>query len=334
MFKKISLKLARKIYPYQALEKKINLLERAISYYDVRIDAIYKSLTHGSAAPCVGVEQIPQLKVSVSAAGEGALYKENERSQLKAVDPVALSYLQPKLDDASKGYFDVHWKRLYETLRRLEAIPDAGTAGRVLEIGPSDAYQARLKRIFPAAEFAYIGKPFINDEVAEGSTGTFYDFDLEAGDWPVQGSFDVVLCFEVIEHFFRDPMRLFTEVNRLLKPGGRLVLTTPNIASCKAIKALLTHYAPHCYVKFSPDAPLYTTHRTEFTMRDIAEFARAAGFSAQVETFESYSSEQSPMLTDLLAQMGLDVQHRGDTLYAVLTKQSEPVERYPSWFYV
>ncbi len=47
--------------------------------------------------------------------------------------------------------------------------------------------------------------------------------------------FSTVLCCELIEHLLHDPMHLMSEVNRILKPGGHLVLTTPNIAGLRAI---------------------------------------------------------------------------------------------------
>jgi SAM-dependent methyltransferase len=40
------------------------------------------------------------------------------------------------------------------------------------------------------------------------------------------GSFDAVLCTEVIEHVI-DPMKVVFELARLLKPGGKLLLTSP-----------------------------------------------------------------------------------------------------------
>jgi SAM-dependent methyltransferase len=40
-------------------------------------------------------------------------------------------------------------------------------------------------------------------------------------------SFDTVLSFQVIEHV-RDPARYLSEVRRVLRPGGHLVLTTPD----------------------------------------------------------------------------------------------------------
>jgi 2-polyprenyl-3-methyl-5-hydroxy-6-metoxy-1,4-benzoquinol methylase len=44
-------------------------------------------------------------------------------------------------------------------------------------------------------------------------------------------SFDVVLCMDVIEHLtFADQERALTEMARLLKPGGKLLLTVPNLS--------------------------------------------------------------------------------------------------------
>lgn len=40
--------------------------------------------------------------------------------------------------------------------------------------------------------------------------------------------YDIVICFQVIEHI-KDDKKLVEEIKRILKPGGRLLLTTPNI---------------------------------------------------------------------------------------------------------
>ena len=58
-------------------------------------------------------------------------------------------------------------------------------------------------------------------------------------DIPVEdGSFDIVLCSEVIEHI-TDPVKVFSEINRVLKKDGILIITAPFNS--------LTHYAPFHY---------------------------------------------------------------------------------------
>ena len=51
-------------------------------------------------------------------------------------------------------------------------------------------------------------------------------------------SFDVILCSEVLEHV-PDPTKALDEFARLLKPGGKLILTAPF--------ASLVHFAPYHY---------------------------------------------------------------------------------------
>jgi SAM-dependent methyltransferase len=52
------------------------------------------------------------------------------------------------------------------------------------------------------------------------------------------GSFDVVLCSEVFEHL-PDALKALDEFARLLKPGGKLIITAPF--------ASLVHFAPYYY---------------------------------------------------------------------------------------
>jgi 2-polyprenyl-3-methyl-5-hydroxy-6-metoxy-1,4-benzoquinol methylase len=71
----------------------------------------------------------------------------------------------------------------------------------------------------------------------------FKEVDLNDRDFSKQlgeGSFDMVTAVEVIEHV-EAPINLLRNARRLLKPGGRIVITTPNVDSVPArVKFLLT----------------------------------------------------------------------------------------------
>lgn len=51
-------------------------------------------------------------------------------------------------------------------------------------------------------------------------------------------SFDAILCSEVFEHL-PDPLKALDQFSRLLRPGGKLIVTAPF--------ASLVHFAPHHY---------------------------------------------------------------------------------------
>lgn len=97
--------------------------------------------------------------------------------------------------------------------------------GRLLEIGCGSGWQlARMKQ----AGWTVKGLDF-DPEAARAARAR--GLDVEVGDVRDLGleaeSFDAIVMAHVLEHVF-DPVSLFAECRRLLKPGGKLVSITPN----------------------------------------------------------------------------------------------------------
>jgi len=59
-------------------------------------------------------------------------------------------------------------------------------------------------------------------------------------------SFDIVIAIEVTEHIL-DHENLFSECNRILKPNGRLYVSTPNILSLKSRMRFLFRGFPYAF---------------------------------------------------------------------------------------
>ena len=99
-------------------------------------------------------------------------------------------------------------------------------------------------------------------------------FDAEKDVYPyADASFDTVLCCELIEHLFADPMHMMSEINRILKPGGHLVLTTPNIGSLRSVSAILLGYHPSFFPAYirprGDDEETEARHNREYVPMEV-----------------------------------------------------------------
>jgi 2-polyprenyl-3-methyl-5-hydroxy-6-metoxy-1,4-benzoquinol methylase len=88
---------------------------------------------------------------------------------------------------------------------------------------------------------------------------------------------DVIVCADVLEHL-RDPWAVLAWLRTLLAPGGRAIVSVPNIAHWTARRALLRGRFDYA------DFGLFDrTHLRFFTRASAAELARRAGFAVRAE---------------------------------------------------
>ncbi len=107
----------------------------------------------------------------------------------------------------------------------------------------------------------------------------FRETDLNAS-FPLEdGSVDAVIANQVIEHIV-DPVEFAREIYRILSPGGRCVITTPNIRYLKHIIHLLfSGYGPRTAGGNLLDGQWDDGHIHYFTHKDLKELFSQLGFS-------------------------------------------------------
>lgn len=261
--------------------------------------------------------------------------------------PAKLDYLESwAANDESRQYLETHQTRLVKT---IEMIPPGGPCDRILEMGAYLQITPALKTKLGYGEVrgCYYGKlGRVDHRVVESADGETFacsidHFDAEKDVFPYpDGHFSTVVCGELIEHLFEDPMHLMSEVNRILKPGGHFVVTTPNVAALRGISAILQGYHPgffHAYIKpAGGSGEVDARHNREYTPREIHQLLENSGFEVvRLETGE-FRDEPHPefgWVHHLLKTYWLETDLRGDGIYAVGRKTGAVRDRYPAWLY-
>jgi len=136
---------------------------------------------------------------------------------------------------------------------------------------------------------------------------------------------DTILCMEVIEHIaddkryhemhFEGVRTMFKSFGHILKPNGRILLTTPNITSYMSMMRLLKNKNPMTY-------PI---HVKEYSPEEINLLATKCGFGVDLLSteFAFISPSRYKLLHLLLKLFNFNVQNRGDTIFAILRKNEQ-----------
>lgn len=123
-----------------------------------------------------------------------------------------------------------------------------------------------------------------------------YDFGGLAGE------FDVIVCAGVIEHIPHTPRLLLDAIVRRLRPGGILLLDTPNLAYLYTRQKLMrgeSIFAP-VHLQYVTELPFEGHHR-EYTAAEIAWMIEHCGLQpVTIDTF-NYSVYSAGVLTGIHA---------------------------------
>ncbi len=192
---------------------------------------------------------------------------------------------------------------------------------------PGAAYASRLETV----EESIACRPFAVSTVR-------VNVEKDPLPWP-DSTFDVVLFCEVLEHLLYDPVYALTELGRVLKPGGCLVLTTPNVLCWMNIAVLLANRNPRdLYSGYGP----YGRHAREYSMPELRGLLGALGYTPVValSTFDpplanAVAKKMVFRLGDLLTRIPLNAfrQKNGNTLVMLAEKHAEIKPVYPRWLF-
>jgi SAM-dependent methyltransferase len=262
---------------------------------------------------------------------------------VETVEPEAITRW---VGQEAREYARQHTSRFIHT---LEMTPAGNASKAILEMG---AYlqitpALKYKLCYGTVRGCYFGQLGRSDRRSISSEdGLAFEcdvdhFDAERDIYPYpDASFDTVLCCELIEHLFADPMHMMSEINRILTPGGHVLITTPNLGSLRAIAGILQGYHPSFFPAYirprregeEPEA----RHNREYVPREIQYLLDDSGFGVvRLETGE-FLDEPHPeygWVRHLLDRYRVQQDLRGDGIYALGRKTGPVKRRWPAWLY-
>jgi SAM-dependent methyltransferase len=157
-------------------------------------------------------------------------------------------------------------------------VAAVGTGNRVLDVGCSTGYLAMVLSRRGNRVVGIELDPDAADRAREWCEDVFVG-DAETIDTHLGGAFDVVLCADVVEHM-RDPEAFLRRATRSLRPGGRIVLSTPNVANWTIRLSLLAGR-----FTYTDRGILDRGHTRLFTRRSLTECLAAAGYQIEAIDF-------------------------------------------------
>ena len=146
-------------------------------------------------------------------------------------------------------YLEFHYERYRETLERY-LLNGGPTGGRLLDVGAHWLHQSVL---WGDAGFEVsaldlpttLERPSVRSLAAAHGIELYPEPDLERPSALRQvpaDHFQVILFAEILEHLTFNPVAMWTELYRVLAPGGRIVITTPNYYALRSLVLKLLRF--------------------------------------------------------------------------------------------
>lgn len=210
-------------------------------------------------------------------------------------------------EDSYKGYSPdkiIHKRRLKKTFDVISLI-EAGEEGEYADFGCSNGYTISLLKesIFSEKKWKFYGFDSHDDFLNKGKLRNLndvefinFDLNIKNNDW--KEKFDIVTCFETIEHVSDYKNALFNIYNAC-KKGGWIVISIPNeVGMPGIIKYLGRKREKNIYGKFFKDQSelKYFQHLVcnkpihVFRDPDKNEYGPHLGFDWRI--FEEYLHEE------------------------------------------
>lgn len=200
---------------------------------------------------------------------------------------VEIDAYSESLDPESARYWRLHRRRFEWIGKFVEQSLERISNPAVLDIGNS--YQTLLvKKLLPYSSLDTLG--YFDHRFPAGEGSVHLEMDLNDAYYPERwpdnprNGYDFIIFAEVIEHLYTSPEQVLSFLKQLLKPGGVILLQTPNAAALKKRLKLLWGKNPYELIRTDRGNP---GHFRELTLVDLRRYAKACGLEVESVRMDS-----------------------------------------------
>lgn len=175
----------------------------------------------------------------------------------------------------------------------LQAVSDNLKSGKVLDLGASPFHltYALSNLGYDVTGLDFNPEPF--NKFIKQNKLRITKCNIESEKLPFKNkSFDLILFSEVFEHLRINPIFTLKEIYRVLKPKGRLILTTPNLYALHKILMFISGKSFNdAYHEFNQYYIYgYVGHVREYSTNEVKRFLEKNDFKVKKVNYQSYYS--------------------------------------------
>lgn len=214
----------------------------------------------------------------------------------EAVREAVQALKAPDSDTAS--YLDFHRRRYAYLMQHVGRVLDGqvprdGEPPRVLDVGMSHQ-TSLLSRLFPHVQLATLGFYDKRFPQKDGVSHTQFNLNRAADEeqWPQLEPFDLILLAEVIEHLYVPPTRVLRMLRSILRPGGVLMIQTPNPVNLARRLGMLAGRSPFEIIRDDMTNP---GHFCEYTVEHLQYLAGVTGLEVIDYEVSNYFGQKKPL---------------------------------------